>query len=368
MIDWAATGLTHLVTFEVLDNQRRSVNALDGVRSLKIERNWYSQPRTGGSLEFTPLQDFNLDLTLIRPWVTVQYQGEEEHYPLITARPEVTGEQRTADAGVGLSLKLFDLTTALDDVLGSTYTVAPGDVVTGRVREVIASVGVLDPAITESSATIASGMYWGPTETKRRVVNDLLDAIGYAAVWVDVWGQLQCHPYQDPGSRALHEDLALEHGKRCVYKPDLTIEHDTSKVPNHAVLVSRAEGEEEPLVADVYLPASHPYSRENRGGRVVPYTESDVELAAYPTVALRQAALEDLAVKRLLARSTPARTISLEHGWRPTELGQKLPFFIPASGRSPELRGHATISSESISYSAGKPLGTVAATIQEVPQ
>ena len=378
MIDRSASGLVQSVSFELLDRQRRSLNALDGVLSMAVERSVFSSPREGGSLELNLRQaDVNLLTMSIRPWVTMKLGNEEEHYPLCTTIPQIITPERRTTASARFSLKLLDYTRLLDVPLGVVYSVAPGDIVTTKVREILFSVGVMDAAITESSGSVVNGTYWAPVETKRKVVNDLLDSLGFGAIHADAWGQLQVGPYQRPSDRPVSPNTGFVHGLTCTYSPEFTIEHDISNVPNHAVLVSRADRNEEPIVAEAWLPAAHPNSVENRAGLEIPYTEDGVDLAVPPLPesptqqqiddynAARQAALNLLANKRLQDRANPSRTFQVTNRWSPIPLGTVARFKAPSRGLAPVIECDAVVVSDSVRYEAGGTLKTTTV-LQEV--
>ena len=365
-IDLAASGLEQLVTFEVLDRQRRSQNALDGVQSLQVERSIYTTPRQGGSLDLS-LRQLDVDLlkVSIRPWVTLRLAGHpDEHYPMMTALPQLVSPEKRSSASAKLSLKLLDYTRLLDVPLGKAFTANPGQLVTALVRSQLEAVGVYDAAITESSGTVSAGMYWAPTETRRRVVNDLLDAIGYGAIWADSWGQLHAEPYVRPANRPVQGDLGFVHGRTCTYSPEFTIEHELFDVPNHVVLTSRAEEDEEPLVAEAWLPAAHPNSVQNRAGLEIPFTEDGVDVAG-DTVPAKQANLDALAQKRLNDRANPTRSFHVTNRWRPLELQTVTRFVAPARHLSPGYDTTVSLVSDSVRYDAGGTLKT-SSVLQEV--
>ena len=376
-VDYAASGLLQASFFEILDPNRRALDELRGVTSATRERNIYATPRSGASIEMTLQQPLSFERIRVRWWAAAKSpEGDSGLVPLFTGIPVSPGERRS-QAGTSVSLSLLDFSTILDTPLGKHHAVSPGDLVTGRLRSILTAAGA-DAVITESSATVSAGMFWLATETKRRMVNDLLEAIGYSAVWADAWGRLRCEPYVAPGARPVESDLGFIHGETCTYKPTFTVEHDTSTVPNHAVVTARMMGGLEPVVGEAWLPAVHPYSVQNREGREVPYVEADVDLAVAPLpdgastadtnayLGRVKAAADAYAARRLQERSTPARSYLVENRWRPFELQQATRFYSPARGASPEIRRTVTIGKDTTKYVAGGPL-TMSTTLLEVP-
>lgn len=376
MIDYSASGLLQSAYFELLDGQRRGLGDLEGVLSAGRERNINSTPRTGGTLEMIPQKDINWLTDRVRFWGLTRYRGETETVPLFTGIPLITGQARGQYTS-SVSLKLLDFSAALDVPLGANTGVSPGDVVTAKVRTMLAGVGATDAVITESSSTVSEGMFWDATQTKRRYVNDLLKTIGYSAVWADEWGRLRCEPYVDPAKRPVRGDLGFIHGKTCTYRPEFTIEHDTTSVPNHAVIVAQTMGNLEPVVGSAWLPASHPYSYESRGNFELPYSESSVDLAVAPLpdnptqaqidtykAALLTAA-NAYAAQALQLRSAPSRSFQVDNRWRPFDLQEATRFVAPARGSAPAINTTVTVAKDSLKFTAGGPLA-MSTTLQEV--
>lgn len=379
MIPFHASGLTQTVEFELLDRERKSVGDLDGVLSFSVERNQYASPMSGGSITVRLAQPLDLSGSVIRPWVTCSFPGyDDETYPLLTGIPFITGQQRTAAVGTVVTFKLLDYSRDLDVPLGRNVTVNPGDLVTAKVREVLAAKGAADAVITESSATVAAGMFFGATTTVRQYVNELLGAIGYRAVWADAMGRLHVEPYVRPADRPTVPDLGFIHGKTATYRPELTIEHDVSNVPNHAVITCRMAQDVETVVGEAWLPADHPYSFERRKVEI-PWSAADVEIAG-PTlaegadaaaVAAYRAAVKPLAdtyaLRKLYELAAPSRSYLVNNRWRPCEIMDVTRFYSPATPFSPVIDSRVSIVKDSVSYSKGGTL-KVSTTLQEVVQ
>ncbi len=381
MIDYSVSGLQQKMVFELLDRSRRSINALDGVDAFSRERNLNSTPRSAASIDVTPRQPLNLLTAVIRPWVEVSFRGEVERHPLFTGIPQFTGESR-APAGAKFGLKMADFSTLLDVPLRHHYAVAPGDLVTAKLRALLEQRGIYDAAITESSATVSSGMFWAATETYRKVINTLLGAIGYSSVWADEWGQLRLEPYVDRASRPVNPDLGFVHGSTCTYEPEFTMDHDIAGAVNHVVITARMPWDtEEPVVAEAYLDPAHPYSIESRGGLEVPYTESDVDLSASTgtppenpdaaTVAQYRATLQTsadaYARRKLEERANPSRQFTVSNRWRIFDIGDATRFYAPARGSSAEIDTRVTVVKDSVRYTAGMDL-EMTTTLEEVFQ
>ena len=69
MIDYAASGLTQTTFFELLDDRKRALGSLEGVRAMTRERSIYTSPRTSAALELTPQSDIDWGKRRVRALV-----------------------------------------------------------------------------------------------------------------------------------------------------------------------------------------------------------------------------------------------------------------------------------------------------------
>jgi hypothetical protein len=202
-------------------------------------------------------------------------------------------------------VKLLDKTTILDqDIITTTYSVAAGTVVTTEIISLITGAGVTNYAITASSATLTGGMAWQPGTSKLRIVNDLLAAIGYFALYANFDGALVGEPYVLPASRPILYELI--DGPTSVYDPNFTRDVDIWRIPNRVVITGQGDGTTAALTSSIdNTDADSPYSIANRG-RVIGYSETGVEADS-------QATLDAYARRRLVELTTPTSSVQISH-------------------------------------------------------
>lgn len=365
MIDYAAQGIQQLVRVQLLDRVTRAELAqLDGARSLKVNHNLNRTPRGGGDLIVDVREPVTWSQTIVRLWVALVWRGEFETHPMLTAYPTVAGVDRTPGlARVHLTLK--DLTVRLDDQLGRRWAYPEGQVVTDAVRQVFALLGISGVQITDHPATLRSSLVWQPDDTYRRMLTDLLDAIGYAAPWTTTRGVFVCQPYVLPADRP--EVLTLEPGPSATHRPELSIEQPT-EVPNHFVLIGRGDGENDDLVAEGWNddPAS-PYSTANQ--RAIPYS-AEVD-------AVDQATLDAQLARIMAEYRQPPTKYTVRWRYRPVAAGQPVEVGNAIRLRAPSVTRAgvevaqavdtaATIESQQWSWQDGGPLSEVEAVVKEV--
>lgn len=100
----------------------------------------------------------------------------------------------------------YDTTVVLDGAYGSTYSASAGDAPLTSVKALLAAAGVTsivaDP--TAAATVLDAERLWPIDErtTTRSIVNDLLGAVGYRAVWADWNGSMRLEKYVEPAARA----------------------------------------------------------------------------------------------------------------------------------------------------------------------
>ena len=364
-MDYRAQGIQHLVRCQLLDRKTRAVvKQLGGLQSMRVEHGLFNQPRGGGSLEVALREPVNWKQTIVRLWVGLKLGDEVETHPMLTALPSTSGASRAGGAAT-VSVVLKDLTVLLDDILGRHWVVPAGTVVTTMVRQILTTLGIVDVQITDSAATLRSDLVKEPTDTYRSLVNDMLDAVAYGAIWTTTRGTFVAQPYVLPGARP--ESFELSPGPRSVRSDQVGSEIDDD-VPNHFVLTSRGDGDQEQLVAEGWNDdPDNEYSTVNQ--RTIPHTE---EVEAANQAALNAQLDRVMAQYRWSARkfSTSWRYLPISSS-RQMELGDAGRLISPdvlvggvSLGQSIDCP--VTIESMGWSWQAGEPMSQVDGMLREV--
>lgn len=337
--------------FDLLDLNDRLVHTLDGVRpDGGVEFNIHATIRGSGNigLSFSGAPDIDWLKSMVR----VSYVIGETVVPLLTGIPRAPVEAHTG-TGASVDVELYDKTMILsEDAYGATYGVAAGANILAAVATIILSSGVAPESLllTPSAATLANALVWEAGTDKLRIVNDLLDAAGYFALYVDGYGRFKADPYTTPASRGVSWSFIDD--EDGVYLPEWTFDADTFAVPNRYVCVGRSEGDVPALVATATDedPAS-PFSYPSRG-RWITRTDTDVE-ASSGTV------LQLLADRRLSDAQQVNATVELTHAWLPIGLNHVVTF---ANANMPApLR--AVVTKQTVKLSTG---GLVTSTLRRI--
>lgn len=173
-----------------------------------------------------------------------------------------------------VTIKLADKVELLNSPLGQWYTVPAATVVTDRVDDIIAARAGESPSITPSEATLTTALTWKPDDTWLQVVNDLLRAANYAALWADLTGRLRVEPYVAPGDRSVVATYGF-HGEQFYMRDDWTDELPVWDLPTGFAVSTEGDETTAGMAARADLPAAHPLSAASRGREVLKVEEAE---------------------------------------------------------------------------------------------
>lgn len=360
-IDWAASGLRQRWWVDLLDLQGNVTGTLDGVTAMSVSWKAGAPVRGSGTLTVTPRANLDLLGAMARIWVeTSDPAGNTHKAPILTGHLEADEDAETA-AGSTVTIQVRDPTARLDPQLGTGLWADIGDNVTALLRDYLSRVQITAPALTDTAETLRTPLIWTADKTWREVVTTLADTAGLSAAWSDEWGTIHLDPYVLPRDRPiLHE---WGHGPRSTQLAAYTVARNTSSIPNHLTRVSKSEPDVYPLVSEIWDtdPAS-PWSTVSRG-RTVADVEVGVDAASQAVLDARAA--QDWAKARRLTRK-----FVVGRRWQPARLGDRVRYrTAPRPRGDAALDGYdttATLQGYEIRATAGHPLETAQATLEEV--
>lgn len=286
---------------------------------------------TPGKMRFA---DVNIVTTRIRPVFEVAGLPD---YPLgvyvITASPEFW-----SGTGREFEIELHDKSIVLaEDAFDETFVAPAGEPVLGIVKEIVESAGERIDVDGSDTTSLAEPHAWVVSEenTKLRIVNDLLKAIGYRALWVDGVGAFRATRDVEPDKRSVrYSTLTDEEGQRLlrelvdgeqsIYLPEWDRDRDTYRIPNKVRAITAGTGAEEAAVgvATNENPASD-FSYQARGNkwrvRTIVVDAPDFSGETDPAAAL-EAFLDERARLALIAMTSGYATVSLQCLPIPVEL------------------------------------------------
>lgn len=321
------------------------VGILDGVVDGAPALTWslYSAVKGGGQLRVADLAeakpgmlrvaDISLESARLRPVCVIDGLPE---IPLSVFLISSAVEDWSATGRVW-ALELLDRCTVPDqDKTEESYALPAGTLILPAVRDVLASAGEhinIDASVT---AALAAAMVWPAGTSKLQIANDLLEAAGYSALWVDGVGAFQATPYVVPANRStVYEVLGtpreLVDGEQAIYDPGWSRDRDAYEVPNKVIAIQSATGDDPDALTGVWTnedPAS-PFSYPSRGRWITSVLEGvDVPDG---TSAEITAFLEAKARQTLIAASSVQAKVQLRHLPVPIRVSDVLRFAsVPA--------------------------------------
>lgn len=307
---------TNTLRWELLNRDLSPAGEIDVEHgSGQIDESIYTD--IGASGRCTSLDtDVDWDQHLLRPILTVD--GVEHVQG--TFIPAV-GETATTRTRQTAPVTLYDRTLILRQTRTPvSQSIPAGQRVTDMVGLILSMAGDTRWNITPSDAELAAPMVWEPRTPLIRMVNDLLGAINYFGVWVDLDGTFTAAPYVAPADRP------IVHGFSRDFQPEWVRGLDTFSAPNRITLTTRPPDEETPglLAVATNEDPAHPLSYPRRG-RWIDDGEDNVDAAS-------QAVLDALAARRLAEASTVAAKLSITHPWLPLPRHSAVTFVSDRTG------------------------------------
>lgn len=287
---------------DLLNLRDVNLGRLDGVTGGNITYDVNASIRGGGNIDYAG-EPVDWLQYRVQPWYSIRVGKTTVEWPLgvfIPASPSTA--YGTAPGG---SIELYDKTLILDqDAIETTFTAAKGAKATDIVRSVILATGETHVALTDSDQTLRKSMAWEPGTSRLRIVNDLLAAINYFAVWCDGNGTYRAGPYAAPDDRL--PQYGFVDDERGIYLPEFTHEFDTFNIPNKVICVAEGDGESAALTAvATNTNPNSPFSQPSRG-RWITRVEDSVE-------ASDQTTLNAIAKRYLAEGQQVGSTYSIQH-------------------------------------------------------
>lgn len=210
-----------------------------GVVSAKIDYTIFKPIRSAGNLTIELPEQINWRQRRLK---LIAVNDDTGHRESLGVFLPVSPKTTYTEFGVRVTLQLFDKLRVLQRSLIRRPLAFPvGTKVTDQVRRVIADAGESNVAITDSAETLKAPLFFPIGTSRLKVVNALLDAIGYWSVSVDGDGQYRAEPYQAPSARP--ERWTFTDDRDGIYEPNFEVSQDDYDVPNVIIMVQRTSGQ-----------------------------------------------------------------------------------------------------------------------------
>lgn len=245
----------------------------------------------------------------IRPYVNIAGLSETALGTFLPSTPISTYRDGSQTWGV----ELLDRTSMIaEDYFAQTYSTPDGVNVVDRVWEILrstgAAVGNPPPASSLPSGvatTLTKGRTWSAGTNKLTIINDLLEAAGYMALWADGEGAFRL----SKSVAAKNRPVAYEFvdGDNCIYLPEFTVEKDIYSIPNKVVMIGQGDSDTAaPVATATNLDRRSPSSYQNRGRWITDVSRGVDAESASELQAKANARLEQLTAAQSV--------VTIEHG------------------------------------------------------
>lgn len=247
----------------------------------RVERNMNASPH--GQVQLSLSRELDWGNVLVQPWQRIRdsVTGAESVWTTGAYVPTVPEQPEGEDVPL-FSVAGDDRTCLLDRPVADDYTALATTTYRQALLDVFAAAGLTGVLIEGSAADSALpvdrdwpliGQSSDPDQTStpvtwRRIVNDLLEAINFRAVWADDAGRFRCEEYRAPATRGSGFTFDATNPRVTIVGEDRTATRNVENLPNRWVFrwtnapVGTAPGD---LTYEVTLPDEHPLSAVNRG-------------------------------------------------------------------------------------------------------
>ena len=294
--------------YQLLSAREEFVRSLDCVIRGRVSLSAGSALRAGGNLTLVLTPNPNIDWQQHRLSIhyDVTWGGEVYSWPLgvfLFESPEISASEATDLADVELLSKL----TILDvDCIDQTYSIQAGENYISKITQLIQSTGETQYQLGTSSRKAVASQAWPPGTSKLKIINEMLAAINFWALYVDGWGRFRSGPYVDPTARATAIDFD-EFSENAFHLPEFPWSQDVNSVPNKVQVINTGS-DNRPAIVGVATnenPSSK-YSFQRRGKRWIVQTHTNIDFET-------EAEGNAIARRKLQAASSPNSTFELKH-------------------------------------------------------
>lgn len=319
--DPLTTNRAQKYVYQLFTTKGAPLGSLGGVLGGSIEWNSTAQVKAGGKLTVTDTgQNIDWLSTRIRP--VLQIEGLPNKY-LGLYIPAAPTEKWDLD-GRTWDLEILDRTSVIQqDQVDSTYALDAGANIIAAVKALIASTGESTTSILDASYTLRSHIVKEAGTSKLTIINELLAAAGYRALFMDSAGALRAELQIDPSKRPLAYDIV--DNSKSIYTPDFTLDRDIYSIPNKVIAIAQGDANNNALVGvATNVDPKSPYSQPSRG-RWITSTVTGVE-------AQDQATIDAFAKRSLAQQTSVARVFQINHAPMDWHLDDRVRFRRTTAG------------------------------------
>lgn len=192
-----------------------------------------------GTANLTIVGAYNWESQRLRPYITITdlETGESYRWDLGVYLPETPNRVAGSSPPI-YEIEAYDKLVILDTPYGSSKRIAAATGYIASVEALLTGLG-LSHAINQTAAakTLATDIVWeiGDKQTYLKIINDLLEGIGYVGLYADRSGIFRSEPWTSPSARSVVWTYSSDADNSIVSY--LGSELDLFDVPNKWVFV-----------------------------------------------------------------------------------------------------------------------------------
>lgn len=310
-------GITIGRGMELLD---RDLNVLDVVtphlRECSVTRD--NTATLHGTAKFTIASKLEWGRAVVRPFITITNGVQTARFnqgAYFTNTPAIKTDRIPAT----YTVDGYDILNGLNTLVGDSYAINVGESYLTKVEDILLAQGytqfVIDPARSATTAPAAKGWPLDESTTWLQIVNELLSAVGYRAVYSDWDGKLICQAIVDIPTVAPEWYYTRgEFDGQMI--PESDIVHDYFATPNRWVGI---QGNANATTAPVEGNGVFTYVNENQGETSVSARDQVITrvmtITAADQSALVAAVMAEVSKDRNVATTMAAQTSANPLHW-----------------------------------------------------
>jgi hypothetical protein len=257
--------------YDLLDKDDRKIGELDTVESGEVLMDSLSSIKRTAKFRLKDRGEINWLSDRIQPFALLRMRdGEYIEFPLgifLLSSPTRKDENKS----VYRDVEAYDgLLILRDDKFDTRYTVTAGTNYRQAVIDILTSAGITKHNIEQTDKALPVDMEFEPGKEKLEAINELLTAINYTPIHVDVYGYFTSMTYRSPSIRAA--EYTYKDDELSIIYPGMEEELDLFNVANRWVVVC-SNAEQSLMSTYTNNNPNSPTSTVNRGRTIVDYRE-----------------------------------------------------------------------------------------------
>lgn len=257
--------------YDLLDMNDNKIGELDSVVDGEVSMASLDSIKRTARFRIKEKGDINWLSDRIQPYALLRMRdGQYIEFPLgifLLSSPT----RKDSNNNVYRDVEAYDgLLILRDDKFDTRYTVRAGTNYRQAVIDILASAGITKHNIEQTDKVLPVDVEFEPGKEKLEAINELLTAINYTPLHVDVYGYFTSMTYRSPSIRSA--EYTYRDDELSIVYPGMEEELDLFNVPNKWVVVC-SNAEQSLMSSYTNSNPNSPTSTVNRGRTIVDYRE-----------------------------------------------------------------------------------------------